>query len=122
MTTQHIKSAPPNSVVIVSDRGGGEVPKSMNGEAISATSSCVAVGCMAADDGGTEFTLGRLSELDRPKKPAYEGTLNTPSRQLVIRSVLGVELLGLTVEGDVTRVKIWANDISEPDRIVIAVV
>jgi len=76
---------------------------------------------MAADDGGTEFTLGRLSELDRPKKPAYEGTLNTPSRQLVIRSVLGVELLGLTVEGDVTRVKIWANDTSEPDRIVIAV-
>lgn len=117
-----VVAAPPNSVVLVSDHGGGEIPQSMNGEAISTTSSCVVVGCMAEDDGETEFTLGTLSELDRPEKPAYDGVLKTPSRRLVIRSVLGVELLGLPVEGDMTRVKIWTNDTSEPDHVVVAVI
>lgn len=116
-----IKLAPANSVVLVSDEGGGEIPQSMNDQAISATNSCVAIGCMAEDDGETEFTLGTLSELERPEQPAYEGMLRTPSRRLVIRSVHGVELLGLPVEGDVTRVKIWTNDTSEPNHVVVAV-
>ncbi|MGH9928120.1 MAG: hypothetical protein ACREA9_02720 [Pyrinomonadaceae bacterium] len=115
------KSAPPNSVVLLSDAMGGEIPPTMHGKTISATDSCVAVGCMAEDDGETEFTLGTLSELERPEPPAYQGVLKTPSRRVVLRSVLGGELLSLRVNGDVTRVTIWTNDISEPDHVVVAV-
>lgn len=83
------KLAPPNSVVLVSDVDGGEIPKTMGGSLVSATDTCVAIGCLSEDDGETEFVLAPLSELDRADKPVYEGMLRTPKHCVVIRSVLG---------------------------------
>ena len=115
------KVAPPNSVVLVSDTASGEIPKSMHDSLISATNSCVAVGCLSEDDGETEFTLGTLSELDRKDKPAFEGMLKTPSHRVAVRSVLGKRLLELPVSQELTRLRIWVNDASEPDNVVVAV-
>lgn len=42
-----VKVAPPNSVVLVSDVNGGEIPKTMGGSLVSATNTCVAVGCLS---------------------------------------------------------------------------
>ncbi len=113
--------APPSSVVLISDTSGGEIPKSMNDSLISATNSCVAVGCLSEDDGVTEFTLGTLSEFDRKDKPAFEGILKTPNYKVAIRSVLGQQLLELPVRQELTRLKIWVNDASEPNNVIVAV-
>lgn len=115
------RMAPPNSVVLVSDLDGGEIPKTMGGSLVSATSTCVAVGCLSEDDGETEFTLASLAEVDRADKPVYEGMLRTPKRHVVIRSVLGEHLLELPVLQEVTKIKIWANDLKEPDNVLIGV-
>jgi hypothetical protein len=115
------RMAPPNSVVLVSDADGGEIPKTMGGVLVSATNTCVAVGCLSEDDGQTEFTLAPLTEVDRADKPVYEGMLRTPKRRVVIRSVLGEHLLELPVLQEVTKIKIWANDAQEPDNVVVGV-
>jgi hypothetical protein len=115
------RMAPPNSVVLVSDVDGGEIPKTMGGSLISATSTCVAVGCLSEDDGETEFMLAPLSEVDRSDKPVYEGMLQTPKRQVVIRTVLGEHLLELHVLQELTKIIVWVNDTSEPDNVLVGV-
>ena len=115
------RMAPPNSVVLVSDVDGGEIPRTMGGSLVSATNTCVAVGCLSEDDGETEFMLAPLSELDRADKPVYEGMLRTPKRHVVIRSVLGEHLLELPVLQELTKIKVWANDAKEPDNVVVGV-
>jgi hypothetical protein len=115
------RMAPPNSVVLVSDVDGGEIPETMGGSLVSATNTCLAVGCLSVDDGETEFTLAPLAEIDRADKPIYEGMLRTPKRHVVIRSVLGERLLELRVLQRVTKIKIWANDPTEPDNVLVGV-
>jgi hypothetical protein len=41
--------------------------------------------------------------------------------RVVIRSVLGEHLLELPVLQEVTKIKIWANDLQEPDNVVVGV-
>lgn len=55
------KLAPPNSLVLLCGVGRCEIPKSMQGALILATSSCVAVSCLSEHDGETTFTLGPSS-------------------------------------------------------------
>lgn len=121
MKTDAIHIAPPNSLILVEDDAGGEIPRSMSQSLVAATASCVAVGCKAEDDGKTEVVLAPMSELNIQDKLEFEGTLRTPSRKVVVRTVHGETLLELSVRGVETALKIWANDPSEPDRITVGV-
>jgi hypothetical protein len=60
-------------------------------------------------------------EVGREDKPAYEGVLETPNHRLVMRSVLGTQLLEMDVSHEVTAVKIWVNHPTEPDDVVVGV-
>ena len=121
MTALTTKTAPPNSIVLVSDVASIDVPASMGGSVISATNACVAVGCLSEDDGETELTLAPLSAVDRSDTPIYQGVLATPTRRVAIRSVLGQRLLELPVTQDRTSIKVWVNDPTEPDKVVVGV-
>ena len=116
-----VKMAPPNSVILVSDLAGGEVPQSMNGQAISRTDTCVAVGCLAENDGDTEITLGYLRDLDRHDPPAFEGTIYSKNKKLSVQTVFGSILMALSVSNEFVKVKVWINDAYEPDIVVIAI-
>jgi hypothetical protein len=121
MTTS-MRIAPPNSVVLIEDSGGGEIPASMNQSLIAATDSCIAIGCRAEDDADTEITLGPCDKVDTGERPAFEGALQTPNRKLVARTVYGVTLLEMPVPTTETRLRVWVNDPSEPDRIAVGIV
>lgn len=121
MTTS-TRIAPPNSVVLVEDSSGGEIPTSMKQSLIAATDSCIAVGCRAEDDGETEITLGPCDKVDTGERPAFEWSLQTPNRKLVVRTVHGVTLLEMPVPATETRLRVWVNDPSEPDRIAVGIV
>lgn len=114
--------APPNSLVLIEDPSGGEIPDSMNQSLISATDSCIAVGCRAEDDGETEIVLGNCNKVDTGEQPMFDGLLRTPTRKLVVRTVLGITLLEMPVSETQTRLRIWVNDPTEPDRIAIGIV
>lgn len=116
-----IRIAARKSVVLVCDQSGGEVPSTLGGRSIAATSSCVAVACVAEDDGETEVTLGALSELARLDPPSFATRLQAPSGRLVVRSIYGEDLLSLTVDGEVVSLIIWTNHVTEPDRVIVGV-
>lgn len=117
-----MRLAPPHSVVLIEDSIGGEIPTSMKRSLIVATDSCIAVGCRAEDDGETEIELGQCSSVDTGAQPEFEGLLSTPSRKLVVRTVQGVTLLEMPVQSAETKLRIWVNDPSEPDRIAVGIV
>ena len=121
MMKHSTRIAPPNSLVLVSDPGGGDIPGSMNQSLIAATDSCIAIGCRAEDDGETEIDLGLSNCVNTGDEPAFEGTLKTPNRKIAVRDVLGVVLLEMAVPAAETIVRIWVNDSKEPDKIIVGI-
>jgi len=116
-----IRVAPPNSLILVEDSNGGEIPTSMDQSLVVTTDSCIAVGCKAEDDGETEITLEYCSSVDLGDQLAFEGLLQTPSRKVAIRTTRDVTLLEMPVAGTETTLKIWVNDLTEPDRITVGI-
>ena len=121
MMPRVVRTAPPYSVVVVSDAGVEGAPERMGSRAIAATATSIAVGCLAEVDGETEFTLGLLAEVRRPEDPAFEGMIETPTRLIVVRSVTGDRLLEMQVATKLSAVAIWTNHPTEPDEVVIGV-
>ena len=113
-------TAPPNSLILVLDRGHGVLPDSMNEQLVAATSSCIAVGTTSAYDGDTTLTLtdeavGTAAGLMK----VYEADLHVPSRIISVCSVDNVVLMAMPVDGEDVSVRILANHDAEPDEIVI---
>lgn len=73
--------APPNSLVLIEDSSGSDIPTSMNQSLIAATDSCIAIGCRAEDDGETEIVLEHCSSVDTDDRLEFEGLLRTPELQ-----------------------------------------
>lgn len=116
-----IHSRPPNSIVLIMDSKGGEIPESMGGRSIVATPSCVAVGTLCEIDGATIVSLADEVSAGAVSEPAFDDFVDTPSRELSVFSIQNESLATLQVTGVKTRVRIWTNDDSEPDRVEIVV-
>lgn len=52
----------------------------------------------------------------------FDGELDTPSRTLSVCTCLEDVFLQEEARGDTTRVQVWTNDPSEPDRVSILIV
>lgn len=114
-----ISISPPNSLILVMDFASGRVPQEMGNKLVSATESCVAVGCLSEHDGKTEIHLGQAHEVTAQDALVFDGEISTPSKKLSICSVMNEELLSTEVAGTKTHVKVFANDPMEPDRIIV---
>lgn len=115
-----IKISPPNSVLFVSDQAGGVAPQITREKRIWATPSCVAFGCLMEQDGLTEVTLGPAEEVARQDSPAFDGFLETPLRAVVVSTSETRSVLEESVPGAHTRLRIWTNHPTEPDKVIIA--
>lgn len=51
--------------------------------------------------------------------PAFEATIATPGKRLAIFTVAGDVVLESPVRAGSTRVSVWLNDPSEPDRVIV---
>jgi hypothetical protein len=114
-----IKVAPPNSLIGISDVKKGEVPDFDVESGISATDSCILVGCWPEIDGETEIILGLASEVDPGDPAAFDGQLETPSGRVQVVTIEWKTLLEATGSIANTRVRIWPNRPRFPDRIII---
>jgi hypothetical protein len=121
MVTRSARQALPNSLILIEDSKGGEIPNSMNNSLVVATSSCIAIGGRSEDDGVTEVVLGSYSKVDPREPPIFEGWIETPSRELTVKTVLGATMLKMHVPTHETRLMIWVNDSFEPDHIIIGI-
>jgi hypothetical protein len=120
MTHLTARLAPPNSLLLALDPRTGELPPSLAGQSIAATSSGLAIGTLAEVDGETEVHLADATEI--PERPnldlRWDGTLTTRGR-LGVLTIYNQVLMEMDV-GEIVRVQIWTNDPVEPDVIWVA--
>ena len=113
------KIRPINSLVIVEDSNGGEVPPWEDGKLILASRSAIFVGCYPEPDGPTEIMIGPANEIGPNLDPLFDGQLETPSTIVVVSSVDRKTFLSEKVSEARTRVRIWPNHDKWPDKIII---
>jgi len=115
------KVSPPNSIIFIYDHSNREVdvPAYMNGALVAANSTCISVGTLAFMDGETEITLTDDSHDIEVGELVFDGTLQTPGMEVSICNSLNEKLLAVPVSDVSARVRVFANDPSEPDRIVV---
>jgi hypothetical protein len=111
--------AVPNALILISDLDGGVPPDVMGGSLIASTPSCIAVGCMSDSNGKTEVILGATKEVDPRDRPVFVGELETRNRAIAVRTVLREPILQAPVPRPSTRVRIWVNHPTEPDKVTI---
>lgn len=121
MKTKRRRAASPNSVIFLEDVSGGELEDfdPMVEPRMGASPSMIWIGCLSFMDGTTEFVLGSAEEVTPDQEPIFDDVLETPSRAVAIRTSHLRTILGNKVPTSSTRVRIWTNDPSEPDRVII---
>jgi len=67
--------------------------------------------------GHTRISLDAGKRQGESEAPTFDGVLETPGGTIAVLSSHDQVLLQIGVESARTRVQIWANDTSEPDRI-----
>jgi hypothetical protein len=98
------------------DITGGVIPESME-DRIASTASCVAIGTLCEMDGETEITLADGPPVKSDAPPIFDGMLDSPSRRIGVFTSdnnCAMEIVASHVQ---TRIRIWTNHCSEPDRI-----
>lgn len=115
-----MRVAAPKALVLVEDSDGGDLPALVAGRLVTASPTCIAVGCASAVP--TNVALGGLGLAPAtPGQPAFEGRLATPSRKVAVRTVAGATLMEVTVPTADTRILISTNAPSEPTELTIGV-
>lgn len=112
-----VQTRPPNSLILIEDSQGGEIPSTMSGQLIANTSSCIAVGCLSEFDGETEIVLGEAGKIAPPAQLVFDGMIPARSKNVTVRTVLGELIAEQAVHSLNVRVFIWVNDSNEPDKI-----
>jgi hypothetical protein len=122
ITTSHV--APPNSLLLITDRETGDIPESLDNGIIAATETCIAIGTLSAADGETTVfltddraTLEGHQDLHR----VFTGMLATPSTEVHVQTVLLEPVAMLPVERAVNHVEVWVNDDAEPSIVYVLV-
>ena len=116
-----ISLAPRNSLVLVMDHSYGEVPESMGERSIAFNESCVAVGTLSEQDGTTETTLSDEADVPPDCNLIFDGTVVTPSMKLSVCAVNDEVLLSIPTSSGESKLRIYSNDGTEPNKIVILV-
>jgi hypothetical protein len=121
VTVRSITFAPPYSVVVIDDPANKIIPAWVDGPVVSGTDSCLLVSCMAEVDGETEFTLGNVKEVNPAAHLVFRGVLDTPNLRIVLGTAEGKTILESPTLGRRTKVWIWANSLSRPDKVVVGI-
>jgi len=111
--------SPSNSIVFISDNLQSPAPEHRYGELISRGEFCVSVGCYPEIDGPTEFVLGKAADVVVDAQPSFDGTIETPTRSLIIATVLDEVLLAGKVIDPKTRIRVWVDHPRWPQRVVV---
>lgn len=117
-----IALAPPHSIIFIMDAVGGKIPDSFNGELVSTTPTCIAVGTLSEQDGDTKITL--TDDAVDPGKiinsiVIFEGFIEKSTDYLSVFTAFNDQILSLPIMGTRVKIKIWADSISEPSHITI---
>lgn len=114
-----IKISPVNSLLFVSDIGGGTPPEPVWGAKILSTPSCISFACFPEQDGPTVVTVGSPSEITPGPLLVFEGLLETPRHTVVLETAEHERVLSMGVASAQTKVRIWYSHPKWPDKVTI---
>jgi hypothetical protein len=114
-----VEFSPINSIVFVSDNLHTRPPVHQDSDLVHFNNESVSVGCYPEVSGSTVFTLGKSKEVSLESEPAFDGMIETPSRKLMITTVLDEILLETDVVDVNTRVRVWLNHPKWPDKVAV---
>lgn len=103
---QSARIRPLNSLIFISDRGGGVAPEWERERLILSTASCISVGCYPEPDGPTELVQGAAGEVDPGRMPDFDGELETPEKNVEVSTVEREVVLSRGVPNRRTRVRV----------------
>ena len=86
-----------------------------------ATDKCINIPCRYWNEGDTRVQFGASSDVKRTDAPRFEGIIKTPGRKVMVYDANIPEIFSMAVPTELTRIRVWTNDVSEPDDILIAV-
>ena len=109
-----------NSLLFIKDGSVDDLPTVDGNGFVWSTSSCVAVSCLPDCDGVTEIVVGDLAEVQSgAAKLVFDQPLETPSRLVVVQTVIGGRILQKEVRGASTHLRIWTNGSRDTDKVII---
>jgi hypothetical protein len=118
LITAHVRVL--NSLLFVGDSSKKELPTIDGNGSVWSTASCVAVSCLPDCDGPTEIIIGALSEVQsRGEKLVFDGEVETPSRAIVVETVLAKKILQRNVLNTRTHIRIWTNGLRDTDKVIV---
>ena len=112
----------PHSMVLLMDYSAGDTPSSFSGGLVTFTSTCVAIGTIAEDDGVASVVVTRSpkSYIDALSQ-VHIGKLLVPSKRLSLVDTSNRELATMEVSTKEIDLEVWVDHPSEPERIVIGI-
>jgi hypothetical protein len=108
-----------NSLIFVRDEQTPNIPEIDGHGAVWSTTSCVAVSCLPDCDDETEVTIGSAQEVTKNGTLLFDGRLATPSRTVVVETVLSKAILQIGVPASQTRIRIWTNGLRDTNEVII---
>lgn len=113
------KLALQNGIIFIEDVQGGSPPDPVTDEAVQNTSTCISVACLHEADGEAELILGPADEVMPSYALAFDGIIETPSRELVISTVLNEHVLKTMVLELNTRIRVWRSHPQWPKQVTV---
>lgn len=110
-----------NSLLYIKDPTVDDFPEIDSRSPLWSTPACVAVCCLPDCDGETEVTLGPAREVALARAPVFDGGIETPSRRVVVKTVLDETILQMAVATLDSRIRIWTNGLLATDTVIIGV-
>ena len=105
-----LRIAVPNGLLFVRDSKVREFPD-LDDEQASfwSISTCVMIASQIDCEGETSITVGAANEVSQNRPPAFDRTLRTPSRKLIVEIVPGETVHETAISTDITRIRIWTD-------------
>jgi len=110
ITRRSMQIALPNGLLFVRDSQIRKFPDIDNEKAsFWSIPTCVMIQGLVDSDGETDITIGAVNQVSQSKRPAFDRTLETPSRKLIFEIVPGETVHEVVVPTGKTRVQIWTD-------------
>jgi hypothetical protein len=109
-----------NSLLYVRDPTTRELPEIDGNQAVWSTASCVAISCLPDSEGDTEVIIGPSSDIAEDGQPLFDGRIRTPSRTVIVETVLQEIILQAQVSTVDTRLRIWTDGHPATEKVTVA--
>jgi hypothetical protein len=109
-----------NSLIFIRDSKLEDIPAIDGLSASWATASCVAISCLPDSEGRTVIAIADKMDRFPADHPLVDRPIDTPSRTVVVETVLADAVLSTNVPTSETRLRVWTNGHKATDVVTIA--